>query len=156
MIQIQDVSFSLLLGSCTPPNLLTLFCVALFCVGYHVNDFLFCISGKDKFPVNLHFSILLLALAVSFRSVLISSFPHTSLLPGSQHDFNLKPSPELMCKRTSVGCLEAVCNHGKLQWPWSRLAERVKLPTQYFSEDPAKIVRQLHGYHGKKVSDIWS
>lgn len=43
----------------------------------------------------LRFSILLSALVVSFPSVLVSSFPHTSLLPGSQHDYSLQPNPEL-------------------------------------------------------------
>lgn len=43
----------------------------------------------------LHSSILLSALVVSFPSVLVSSFPHTSLLPSSQHDYSLEPNPEL-------------------------------------------------------------
>lgn len=95
---------------------------------------IFCsVSGEDNFHVNLCFSIVLLALALSFPSVLVSSFPLTSFLPSSQHDFQLKPSPEPMCKRISVGSLDTVCNPGKLQWLRSRLTERVKLPTQYFS-----------------------
>lgn len=43
----------------------------------------------------LHSSILLSALVVSFPSVLVSSFPHTSLLPSSQHDYSLEPNSEL-------------------------------------------------------------
>lgn len=46
------------------------------------------------------------ALAVSFPSVLVSSFPHTSLLSGSQHDYSLEPDPELS---------GAVCSHRELQ-----------------------------------------
>lgn len=60
-----------------------------------MSSFLFCVSYKDKFFVYLHFSILLSALMVSFPSVLVSSFPHTSLLTGSQHDYSLEPNPEL-------------------------------------------------------------